>query len=362
MRTRLHHLGRALIGFAVGATLLAGCSGSSAGSPSAPARSQAPAASAPTSGTTGAASAPALVPAKVAFTTIAAAQAPFWVAFEAGYFQAQGLNVPDMNRIEPGATLLAALHNGEIDLAAAGGPSLILGTLQGLDVVVVGSNLDVIEDAVVARPEIRTVADLRGKTIGVSRLKAISDVAARLGLQRVGLTPDVDVFLRGTGGIAESMAAMEQGTVAAASVSEPAIYAAEKRGYSVLIDVTGMRIPFTAGGMGTTRSILNSRGDVVERILRALAQGTHRFKTEPAYAMEVTRQYTGIEDPEVLQRTINVYTPLFSVDPYPDLAAVQAVLDAEDAPEARTAKPQDVVDLRPAERLRQSGLLDQFSR
>jgi hypothetical protein len=63
----------------------------------------------------------------------------------------------------------------------------------------------------------------------------------------------------------------------------------------------------------------------------------------------------------VLQRTLNVYTPLFSVDPYPDLAAIQVVLDAEDILEARTAKPQDVVDLRPAERLRQSGFLNQFS-
>ena len=43
------------------------------------------------------------------------------------------------------------------------------------------------------------------------------------------------------------------------------------------------------------------------------------------------------------------------VDLYPDRAALQAVLDAEDNPAARTAKPEDVADFRFAERLRQSG-------
>ena len=63
------------------------------------------------------------------------------------------------------------------------------------------------------RPEIQTVEDLRGKTIGVTRLKAITDVAARLAFQRLGLQPDVDVFTRGTGGQAESLAAMEAGAL-----------------------------------------------------------------------------------------------------------------------------------------------------
>jgi NitT/TauT family transport system substrate-binding protein len=359
MDTRMRWGERGLIGAGLAALLLVACSGGGTTAPAA--NSAPPAASAPSGAQSAPAGAPpALQPATVVYTTIAAAQAPFWVAFEAGYFREQGLDVSHMNRVEPGATLLAALHNGEVDVAAAGGPSLVLGTLQGLDVTIAGSYQDHIEDGVVARPEIRSVEDLRGKTIGVSRLKAITDVSARLGLERLGLKPDVDVFFRGTGGVAESLAAMEQGTVAAASLGMPSLAAAEKSGYPLLVDVTGMRIPFTAGALGTTKSIVDRRGDVVERVLRAIAQGTHRFKTDPQYTMDVTRQYTGIDDPDLLRATIEVYSPIFTVDPYPDLGAVQAVLDAEDSPAARTAKPQDMVDLRPAERLRQSGFLNQL--
>jgi NitT/TauT family transport system substrate-binding protein len=301
---------------------------------------------------------PPLVQARLAYTTIAAVQAPFWIAFEAGYFREQGLDVPDMNRIEPGATLLAALQNREVEFVAAGGPSLVLGNLQGLETMIFGSTLHTLESIISARPEIRTVDDLRGKIIGVSRLKAISDIAARLAVERYGLRPDVDVFMRGTGGNAESLAAMEAGTAAAASISVPTVFEARKRGYHDLIDVTAMRIPFANGTLGSTRATLNSRPDVAERVLRAVAQATARFKTDREYAAQVIGQYSRFEDPESLFGTVDVYAPVFSTDPYPEPAATQAVLDVEEHPAARTAKPEDVTDFRPAEALRRSGFLD----
>ena len=211
-----------------------------------------------------------------------------------------------------------------------------------------------------ARPEIRTVEDLRGKTIAVSRLKAISDLAARLGVERYGLRPDVDVFTRGTGGNAESLAAMEGGTVAAASISVPAVFEARKRGYHDLIDVTAMRIPFGNGTLGATKTMLDRRPQVAERVLRATAQGTSRFKTDREYAAQIVGKYSRIEDPEALRGTVEVYAPILTVDPYPDAAATQAILDVEEHPAARTTRPDEVLDLRAAEAVRRSGFLDRL--
>jgi NitT/TauT family transport system substrate-binding protein len=347
-------------GLVAAGLLFAGCGGGGASAPAKPAGGSAPVANPPAAGAAGGgapaqAAPPALLPAKVAYTTIAAVQSPFWIAFDAGYFREQGLDIPDMNRIEPGATLIAALHNGEVDVVAAGGPSLVLGALQGLETVIVGSDLDVFEDAIAVRPEIRTVEDLRGKTVGVSRLKAISDVAARIALERLGLKPDVDVYFRGTGGNAESLAAMQQGSAEGASISVPALFKAQSLGYPVLVDVTAMKIPFTNGSIGTVRSTVANRPDVVERVLKANAQGTARLKSDPEYAMQVIGKYTDIQDPDALKGTVDVYRPIMQVDIYPDRAALQAVLDAEENPAARTAKPEDVADFRFAERLRQSG-------
>lgn len=359
MGVRVSYSTRRLAGLGLVAMLLAACSGGSPGAATAPAAPAAPSGSSAGAPAASNAGAPAqLLPAKVAYTTIAAVQAPFWIAYDAGYFREQGLDVPDMNRVEPGATLLAALHNGELDVVAAGGTSLVLGNLQGLETMIVGSTLHIFEDAIAVKPEIRTVGDLRGKTIGVSRLKAISDTAARIALERLGLTSDVDVFYRGTGGNAESLAALQQGSADGASISVPATFKAESLGFPILVDVTAMHISYANGTIGTTKGTINSRPEVVERVLKATAQATARFKSDPEYAAQIVGKYTQIPDPDTLRGTVDVYVPISTVDIYPEPASVQAVLDNEENPAARTAKVEDVVDYRFANRLRQSGFYD----
>jgi NitT/TauT family transport system substrate-binding protein len=343
---------------AVAVVLLAcgrGSSGSAPAQPAgaAPANPRAAAPQAPAASAT-----PQLLSAKVAYTTIAASQAPIWLADAAGYFTEQGLDVGDMNRVDPGATLLAALHNGDLDVAAAGGTSLMLGNLQGLETMIVGSSLDVFEDAIVADPAITSVEGLRGKTVGVSRLKAISDTAARIGLGKLGLKPDEDVSFRGTGGNAESLAALQQGAVDAASLSVPALFKAENLGFPVLVDITAMHVPYATGTYGATKSTIASRPEVVERVLKAVAQGTARFKSDPEYAAQVVKEYTQIQDPTALTKTVEVYRPIFKVDLYPSREAVQALLDNEENPAARTATVNDIVDYQFVEQMRQSGFIN----
>jgi len=351
---------RGLLAGMVMAGLVVGCSAGGTAAPAAKPAAAPTSAAAPQSASAAPTAPPALEPARIVYTTIAAAQAPFWIAEEAGYFREQGLDVPPLQRVEPGATLLAALHNGEVDFVAAGGPSLVLGYLQGLETMIFGSTQDVLETEIVVQPDIRSVDDLRGKIIAVSRLKAISDLAARLGVERYGLDPDRDVQIRGTGGNAESLAALQTGTVAAASISVPAVFEAHRRGYPTLIDVTAMRIPFTNGSVGATKNTLTQRPAAAEKVLRALAQATARLKTDREFAAQVVGKYSRIEDADALRGTVDVYAPLMKVDPYPDLEAVQAVLDAEEHPAARTTRPEQVVDTRAAEAVRRSGFLDRL--
>src|SRR5215211_1184716 len=77
----------------------------------------------------------ALIPVRNAWTTISASTAPWWLALDAGYFREQGLDV-ELQYVEPGATLLAALNSGDVDIVSAGAPSLVLGNLQGLETMI----------------------------------------------------------------------------------------------------------------------------------------------------------------------------------------------------------------------------------
>jgi NitT/TauT family transport system substrate-binding protein len=360
-RAKSGHVRSLSLAALLASALALACSTAPGGSAPAPKSAAAPpVASAPASApATGPASAaPPVAPVRVqaAFSSVTANQSPWWIALEAGYFREQGLDL-QLTRIDAGATLLAGMHQGEVQLAASGGPALVLGTLQGLDIMLVGSASNVLDVIIFTRPEIQSVADLRGKTIGVSRLKAITDVAARLGLERMGLHPDVDVFTRGTGGIPESLAALEGGTVDGASINGPAIFQARKRGYRELLPIQDLGIPFLTAGVGTTRRVIADQPAVVDGALRALAQAISRLRTDREYSMQIIGQYSQSDDAELLSATVDYIRPQLQPDLYPDPAALQAVLDLEENPAARTARPQDVADLRFADRLRASDFL-----
>jgi NitT/TauT family transport system substrate-binding protein len=307
----------------------------------------------------GSGSPPSLIKARSAYTTTSAAAAPWWVALEAGYFLEQGLDVT-LSHVDAGAALLAALYNGELDITFAGAPTFVLGYLQGMETMIIGATSNVLDASIFVRPEIQRIEDLRGKTIGVTRLKAITDVAARLGLKRMGLEPDVDFFTRGTGGPAEALAALEAGTIDGASLPVPALFEARKRGFREILNVGAMNIPFMGSAVGGTRKTLTERPELGEPYLRALAQAVSRLKTDREFAIQVIGKYSRSTDYELLGATVDYYRPLYTVDPYPEPAAVQAVIDAEEHPGARTLRPEEMTDYRFAERLRASGFLNQL--
>ncbi len=331
----------------------------------------APAAAPPTAAAAESASpvvAPSSAPAPLqkvhgSYSGIQVVQSPAWLALEGGYFREQGLDV-DLTLITSGATLLAALRNGEVELAGTGGSTLLLGYVEGLETMLIGAPVRLLDFSVFVRPDIRTTDDLRGKTLGVNRLKSTTDVGTRLALQRLGLQPDVDVFTRGTGGQTESLAAMETGAVDGATFGMPILVEARRRGYTELVQINdrGIRIPFINGAIGTTKRMIAQQPDVLDRAMRALAQGIQRFKRDREFGIQVLGKYSQLESRDLLEASVDYYQPLLEPDLYPDREAMQVVIDAEENPAARTATPEDVTDYRFAERLRSSDFLDQLGR
>jgi NitT/TauT family transport system substrate-binding protein len=346
----------AAVAMLLGVWLTLGCTSSPAvpsSRASSPAAPTAPSGATPAGGQASIAPSarPAPLRARIAYGTIAGIMSPVWAAQEAGYFREHGLAV-ELSHIDAGAALLAALHNDEVDLALVGGSVLVVGYLQGLETKLVGALSNSPDVVVFTRPEIQTPEDLRGKIIGVTRLKSITDVAARMAFQQVGLRPDVDVFTRGSGGIAESLAAMDAGTLDGASISVPAVFEARKRGFRELLNVADMHIPLVGAAAGATARVRDAQPNVVEPALRAVMQGMARLRTDRELGIRVIGEYTRSDDTELLGDTIDYYLPRFQPDLYPDPRAVQAALDLEESPTARTTSPAEVVDTRFVERLR----------
>ncbi len=324
-------------------------------SPAPPAASLA----APASGPAGEAPRPADAPVRTraAFTSFSASAAPWWMALEGGYFRQQGLEV-ELVQIAAGSPLLAAMHNGDVELVFSGGPALVLGNLEGLETMVLGSTSRGLDLIIFVRPELQTVDDVRGKTIGAGRPKSVTDTVIRLALPRVGLRPDVDVFVGVTGGLPESLAGLQAGTLDGAILNVPMIFDARKQGFRELMSLAEQPIPFLSSAVGATKKTLAQRPELPERFLRALAQAVSRLKTDRDAAIDVIGKYTQNDDRDLLGATVDYNRSLWVTDPYPDMAGVQQILDIEEHPGARTARAEDFVDLRYAERMRESGFLE----
>ena len=161
-----------------------------------------------------------------------------------------------------------------------------------------------------------------------------------------------------TGGIPEAMAAMETGVVQAAALTSPITLKARQLGFRELIDVAALRVRFMNSTIASTRQQVAADTRPVEGALRALARGIQRYQADPAYTMQVVGQYTGVSDPELLEEDYRANLPTFQPDLAVDPQGVQAVLDLEENPAARTAKLEDFVDLRPLENVRASGFFD----
>jgi NitT/TauT family transport system substrate-binding protein len=288
-------------------------------------------------------------------------QSPIAIAQEGGYFAEQGLDV-SVAAVRLGTQNAAALLSGEVDVSVMGGTAPLRARLGGAELVFIAGTKPYFAGAIVARPEITSAADLRGKRLGVGSKGGNPDFMARAILPRLGLEPDRDVAFLNTGGDPETVAALVAGSVDAGSVIPPGDDQARNLGFHTLADVTAARIPFPATGLATANPTLASREEALERFLRAYAQAVHRYLADRDFALRVGAAFTGRDDPAAAEQAYEVERQIMQADLDLPLGAIQSALDlmrAED-PRAAEARPEDFVDFRLLQRVRQSGFFDRL--
>ena len=290
------------------ALILLACSGGTstpankAAAPPAAAPAAAPAgAIAPTSAP--AASPPDRMPVKIGYGSLTDNNLGLWVAKEAGLIEQQGLDVTDFPLIEGGTLSIQALIGGDIQFVLAGTSGIIVASLGGADLVGIAGASNKFEFALLAVPEIRAGADLRGKRVGISRFGSSSDFAARTALQYLGLDPDRDVTILQIGGTAARVGAMQSGAIEAAPEIAPALLTAKKLGFNMLVDLAQIGIPYQVGPISTTRTLINEKPELVRRVVRGYLAGIHRMKTDKTFSMSVSSRYMAIDDPEALSES-----------------------------------------------------------
>ena len=187
------------------------------------------------------------------------------LASKRGFFRDEGLDV-EIIRMNANVSI-TALSTGDIDYTMIFA-SVVRGALRGMPMKVVSSYMDSSTHLLIARPEYKSLKDLKGKTLAVSTFGATSDVAARMMFKQGGVDPERELKIIPLGAESSRYTALREGIVDVAVLSPPADSEATRLGFNVLSRFfEHFKLPFT--GLGVNTKKLKEKPDEVKRMIKA---------------------------------------------------------------------------------------------
>jgi NitT/TauT family transport system substrate-binding protein len=206
---------------------------------------------------------------------------PIAVARGAGFFKEEGLEVRPIILSSSGPIMMALLMSGQTDLVVAGAVAILRGISHGAPVVGVGGYLNRISYALMSTRGLETIADLKGKTIGITGVGGMGEFTVVEALRRNGLVRDRDfTVLNIEGGPAARMAALKSGKVNAVPLTWGQRVQAEKEGYVLLLDTREALPELPSTIVASTRQFANSNPDKVVRFLRVVGKAMELVRRE----------------------------------------------------------------------------------
>jgi ABC-type nitrate/sulfonate/bicarbonate transport system substrate-binding protein len=281
----------------------------------------------------------------IAWTAVSAFNSPFWVMNDAGLYKEEGLDVDTMYIASSPIAAKATLA-GEVVISAQNSQVIADSGLQGADLIAIGATVNIVPFYVMAAPEIRTVNDLRGKTVGVSRFGAATDFGMRIFLAKHGLEAHKDVTFIQIGGMPEIATALSKKIIAAAPMSYPMVYVAEQGGAKVLANLAKDEIPFVHLTLTTTKRFLKDKRPQVKAFLRAYGKAMHFLYNRQSESLAIFAKYTKIKDQKMLEGSLKYGYEFMEKVPFVKRAGFQVTLDeiARTNPKAKQAKAEQFFD------------------
>jgi NitT/TauT family transport system substrate-binding protein len=295
---------------------------------------------------------------RAAYSAMSGSMAWVWAAKEGGYFDRHGLNV-DLVYIGGTAQLIQAMLAGEIAFGIGGGPSIIHANVQRRSIVAVAGTLNRMVMKIMASPQIKTPADLRGKRIAVTRYGTTTDFSARLFLNKWGLSPDKDVPILQVGSVPNILAALQSGTSPAGALSPPAHLQAERLGFSELMDLSKGDIYYPFTYVAVPVAFLEKNSSVIRPFIAACVEGIRRFKNDKTFAKKLIAKYLRIGDEKVLEDTHQLFSELLERTPYLKREGVLSLVQilAEREPKLDPVKIDSFIEDRFVRELETSGFI-----
>jgi NitT/TauT family transport system substrate-binding protein len=280
-----------------------------------------------------------------------------YLAKDAKIFEKNGLDVEPVLLRGSGQTS-QAMVSGSLFAASVALPAVMLADLNGADLVNVAHGIGVQGSKLMVRPEIRSVADIKGKRIGISSLGSAGDLLFGYVLRKYGIDSNREVIWLAVGNTGERLQALLRGTVDAADLTYPADVEAERKGFRVLLDAR-KEIVYPTASVVTRRKSIREDRETVMRVVRSYVEGIAFLKQNKEFSKKVLAKYFRTSDPEYLEGAYNIFSKDFIAAPYPITKELGAIYEiaAFRRPEVHSHKPEEFVDTSFVAELEKSGFI-----
>jgi NitT/TauT family transport system substrate-binding protein len=274
------------------------------------------------------------------YTPISAAALPLFIALEEKLFQKHGLEVAPI--FMGGSPLInSAILAGEFPIGFTGGGGVVSSRLGGSDLIIIGTPLPVLTIDGWGKPDIKSVSELRGKRIGVTRIGTSSYFAGVSMLDSAGIKTNEVTFIQ-NGGVGESLAALLGGRVDASMIGYPFGLRAKKEGFQMLFRPADTEYGLFPTAVVTARESWlkdpKNRKTALS-FLRALREGQILAGTDPQVSKRALGKFTRVNDDAALQGSFDFYGPYFSKTLKTEPKIIGNALKFLDHPKAKQADP-----------------------
>lgn len=258
-------------------------------------------------------------------TTTSTAHLPIWVAKDVGLFAKQGLNVEPIH-IRGGALITMGIMSGQLQFSGAGAESIVAARIEGGDVVLLACPVDSDPVYLIARPEIKSPAELKGKATAVTRLGSTTHFYLRAALRQVGLDPEKDVTILQLGTGTEAVSAMEGGRISMAALTNRYAIPLIQRGWPVFVDLSKTDLVYPSSCVASSRAFVKSEPKLVEDFLRAYVGAIQLIKKDAQLAEKIFAKWLREKDPHLIKKTVESYARLFKPAPYVPDKGIETVM------------------------------------
>jgi NitT/TauT family transport system substrate-binding protein len=247
---------------------------------------------------------------KMAVPGILSAFADYYLAIDKGYFAAESI---DAEIIQAGGNVaIPALISGDLQYSTSPGVA-ISAMLRGAEIKIVYVNDDHVPYQLWSlSPDVKTLADLKGKQIAIETRGDTHELAVRRALSLAGIDAST-IALTPLSNRGAVVAAVTSGAVGAASMMMDELERLKTTpGAHMVYDLE--QIPLIAGGGVFSEAMLKDHRDLAKRFLRAAVKGARYADANPDAVIVATRQRNPVQTPDEIRRAIESNIPLRTKD------------------------------------------------